>query len=44
VAETVNDQLDALNARAQAIRRQEGELGETSVPLAGRRTACTPGT
>ena len=36
VAETSNEQLDALNARAQAIRRQEGELGEASVRLAGR--------
>ncbi|MEA2369938.1 MAG: hypothetical protein QOH12_332 [Solirubrobacteraceae bacterium] len=36
VAETSNEQLDALNARAQAIRRQEGELGEAPVPLTGR--------
>jgi hypothetical protein len=36
VAETSNEQLDALNARAQAIRRQDGELGEASVPLKGR--------
>ena len=28
MAETSNEELDALNARAQAIRRQEGELGE----------------
>ena len=36
VAETSNEQLDALNARAQAIRLQDGEIGATSVPLTGR--------
>ncbi|MGI8801436.1 MAG: MobF family relaxase [Solirubrobacteraceae bacterium] len=36
IAETSNEQLDALNARAQAIRLQEGELGPDSVALAGR--------
>jgi conjugative relaxase-like TrwC/TraI family protein len=36
VAETSNDQLDALNARAQAIRLQDGEIGADSVPLTGR--------
>ena len=36
VAETSNEQLDALNARAQAIRLQEGEIGADSVPLTGR--------
>ena len=36
VAETSNEQLDALNARAQAIRLQDGELGAASVPLTGR--------
>jgi conjugative relaxase-like TrwC/TraI family protein len=36
VAETSNEQLDALNARAQAIRSQDGELGNASVPLTGR--------
>jgi hypothetical protein len=36
VAETSNEQLDALNARAQAIRLQDGEVGDVSVPLTGR--------
>jgi hypothetical protein len=36
VAETSNEQLDALNARAQAIRLQDGEIGNASVPLTGR--------
>jgi hypothetical protein len=36
VAETSNEQLDALNARAQAIRLQDGELGQDAVPLTGR--------
>jgi hypothetical protein len=36
VVETSNEQLDALNARAQAIRLQDGELGDASVPLTGR--------
>jgi conjugative relaxase-like TrwC/TraI family protein len=36
VAETSNEQLDALNARAQAIRIQDGEVGAESVPLTGR--------
>ena len=36
VVETSNEQLDALNARAQAIRLQDGELGSDSVPLTGR--------
>jgi energy-coupling factor transporter ATP-binding protein EcfA2 len=36
VVETSNEQLDALNARAQAIRLQDGELGHESVPLSGR--------
>jgi conjugative relaxase-like TrwC/TraI family protein len=35
-AQTSNEHLDALNARAQAIRRQAGELGHDSLPLAGR--------
>lgn len=36
VAEMSNEQLDALNARAQAIRLHEGELGAESLPLTGR--------
>jgi conjugative relaxase-like TrwC/TraI family protein len=36
VVETSNEQLDALNARAQAIRLQDGELGRVRVPLSGR--------
>ena len=36
VAQTSNEHLDALNARAQAIRAQAGELGDREVALAGR--------
>jgi ATP-dependent exoDNAse (exonuclease V) alpha subunit len=36
IAQTSNDKLDALNARAQAIRHQAGQLGEQSLPVPGR--------
>ena len=36
VVQTSNEALDALNARAQALRVQDGQLGERGVPLAGR--------
>ena len=36
VAQVSNEHLDALNARAQAIRAQAGELGEREVALARR--------
>jgi len=38
VVQTSNEQLDALNARAQALRAQDGLVvcGEPAVPLAGR--------
>jgi len=36
VCQTSNEHLDALNARAQAIRAQAGELGDREVALAGR--------
>jgi conjugative relaxase-like TrwC/TraI family protein len=36
VVQTSNEQLDGLNARAQALRAQDGELGEQKVALAGR--------
>ena len=36
IAQTSNDHLDALNARAQAIRLQAGELDDDSVPVPGR--------
>ncbi|MGI8559110.1 MAG: MobF family relaxase [Solirubrobacteraceae bacterium] len=36
VVQTSNEQLDGLNARAQALRAQDGELGEREVALAGR--------
>ena len=36
IAQTSNDHLDQLNARAQAIRDQNGELGEHTLPLPGR--------
>ena len=36
IAQTSNDHIDALNARAQAIRRQAGELGDDGLPIPGR--------
>ncbi len=36
VVQTSNEQLDGLNARAQALRVQDNELGEQAVALAGR--------
>jgi conjugative relaxase-like TrwC/TraI family protein len=36
IAQTSNDHLDELNAHAQALRLQDGELGEASLTLAGR--------
>ena len=36
VVQTSNEQLDGLNARAQALRVQDNELGEREVALAGR--------
>jgi len=36
VVQTSNEQLDGLNARAQALRAQDGELGDQAVALAGR--------
>lgn len=36
IAQTSNEQLDALNARAQAIRHQDGQLGHESILVSGR--------
>jgi len=36
VVQTSNEQLDGLNARAQALRVQDNELGERAVAVAGR--------
>ncbi|MEO8715839.1 MAG: AAA family ATPase, partial [Acetobacteraceae bacterium] len=36
VVQTSNEQLDGLNARAQALRAQDNELGGQAVALAGR--------
>ena len=36
IAQTSNEHLDQLNARAQAIRQQHHQLGEHSVPVPGR--------
>ncbi len=36
IAQTSNEHLDALNARAQAIRAQDGQLGPESFPVPGR--------
>ncbi len=43
IAQTSNDHLDALSARAQAIRHQAGELGDNSLPLPGRPYDLRPG-
>ena len=36
IAQTSNEHLDALNARAQAIRHQAGDLGGDALPVPGR--------
>ena len=36
IAQTSNEHLDALNARAQAIRHQAGQLGDDGLPIPGR--------
>ena len=36
IAQTSNDHLDALNARAQAIRQQAAELGDHGIPIPAR--------
>ena len=36
IAQTSNEHLDALNARAQAIRHQAGELGDETLSVPGR--------
>ena len=43
IAQTSNDHLDQLNARAQAIRRQAGQLGDEHMPVPGRPYAIHPG-
>ncbi|MHB8492508.1 MAG: MobF family relaxase, partial [Solirubrobacteraceae bacterium] len=43
IAETSNERLDMLNARAQAIRSQEGELGHERIALRGRPYGLSAG-
>ncbi len=43
IAETSNERLDMLNARAQAIRAQEGELGHEHILLRERPYGLHPG-
>ncbi len=43
IAQTSNDQLDALNARAQALRRRDGELTGPGVEVPGRPYALHAG-
>ncbi len=43
IAQTSNEHLDELNARAQAIRAEHGELGEHGIPVAGRPYSLHPG-
>ncbi len=44
IAQTTNDHLDELNARAQAIRHQAGELGANGAELPAAHTASTRAT
>jgi hypothetical protein len=43
IAQTSNEHLDELNARAQAIRIQHGQLGPETLPVPGRPYAVRPG-
>jgi conjugative relaxase-like TrwC/TraI family protein len=43
IAQSSNEHLDVLNARAQAIRDQHHELGPDPVPIPGRPYALHPG-
>jgi ATP-dependent exoDNAse (exonuclease V) alpha subunit len=43
IAQTSNEHLDELNARAQAIRHQDGQLGPEAMPLPGRPYELHPG-
>jgi conjugative relaxase-like TrwC/TraI family protein len=43
IAQTSNDDLDELNARAQTLRAQAGELGTEQVPVPGRPYALHAG-
>ncbi|MHB8492738.1 MAG: ATP-dependent DNA helicase, partial [Solirubrobacteraceae bacterium] len=43
IAESTNERLDMLNARAQAIRAQEGELGHERIALKGRPYGLSAG-
>jgi conjugative relaxase-like TrwC/TraI family protein len=43
IAQTSNEHLDELNARAQAIRHQHGQLGPEMLPVPGRPYALHPG-
>jgi conjugative relaxase-like TrwC/TraI family protein len=43
LAQTSNDHLDELNARAQAIRHQHGQLGTDSLTVPGRPYRLHPG-
>jgi conjugative relaxase-like TrwC/TraI family protein len=43
MAQTSNERLDELNARAQAIRLQHGELGRDTLPVTGKPYALRAG-
>jgi hypothetical protein len=43
IAQTSNEHLDELNARAQAIRLEHGQLGRETLPVPGRPYALHPG-
>jgi conjugative relaxase-like TrwC/TraI family protein len=43
IAQSSNEHLDELNARAQAIRLQDGELGQHGLPVFGRPYSLHPG-
>jgi hypothetical protein len=43
IAQTSNEHLDELNARAQAIRIQHGQLGREAIPVPSQPYALHPG-
>jgi hypothetical protein len=43
IAQTSNEHLDELNARAQAIRLEHRQLGREALPVPGRPYALHPG-
>ena len=44
IADASNKEIDRLNARAQHLRAERGELGHREVPLPTATTACAKAT